>query len=398
MQSQSQSPYYRAEPGPLAAQPLDMDQPYPAPGPDGFHTVSFYAFFAIPAGELPALRDAIQAEWSRDLGVVGRIYIGEQGINAQLSIPAERTRGLRAWLEQHAAFSGRISRFNWAIEHRRAFKALHVRVRPMVALDAPVALETLAREPEYLSPAEWEQALRQEGPGALLIDMRNTYEYRIGRFQNAVCPDADTFRDEMELVRGMCRGRPPDAPIYMYCTGGIRCSVAGAILKAEGHANVKTLQGGVIAYGRHVRSSPGSQSIYRGKNFTFDKRLGEEVTDDVLAQCDQCGAACDTFTNCANTSCNLLFIQCPACAARHRRTCGNALCLERARMSHDELVRNRMGPIWNYHMRIHPEKVFGRDGVARHPQSHHHHHRSPLPAGGAEAREDERKCTAGVVE
>ncbi|KAJ2399955.1 hypothetical protein GGI10_006307 [Coemansia sp. RSA 2530] len=198
--------------------------------------------------------------------------------------------------------------------------------------------------------------------------MRNNYEFRIGQFQGAVCPDVDTFREEMAAVRTMCKERQDKrAPIYMYCTGGIRCSIAGAILKSEGYENVKTLQGGVVAYGKHVRERPegAANSLYRGKNFTFDKRLGEEVTAEVLAKCDQCGGPCDSFTNCANRSCNLLFIQCPKCAEKHHNTCGHATCIERSHMSHEELIKNRRPTVWSYHLRVRPDKVFGKDGIAR---------------------------------
>ncbi|KAI8323184.1 Rhodanese-like protein, partial [Martensiomyces pterosporus] len=293
-----------------------------------FFTISFYSFFDIPERTVQSMRDKIQKEWVEDLGVVGRIYICEQGINAQLSIPESNTQALRSWLESSSLFSGRIPKFNWAIEHRRAFKALHVRVRPLVAAGEALDLGTLEHEPEYLKPQDWENELREaqrsQESQPLLIDMRNSYEFRIGKFEGAVCPDVDTFREEMDAVRSMCKGKGKKEPIYMYCTGGIRCSVAGAILKSEGYENVKTLQGGVIAYGRHIREQENGQesSLYHGKNFTFDKRLGEEVTSEVLAKCDQCGGPCDTFTNCANTSCNLLFIQCPDCAAKHDHTCG----------------------------------------------------------------------------
>ncbi|KAJ2608939.1 hypothetical protein H4S08_004258 [Coemansia sp. RSA 1365] len=358
------SPYYRNTLGQLPRQANDMDRPYPSTTEDGYYTISFYSFFAIPESRLQALRDKIQNEWGKDLNIVGRIYIYDQGINAQLSIPEDNVEELRKWLEDNHTFTGRIPPFNWAIEHRRAFKSLHVRVRPLVATDIPLSLETLSREPEYLQPDEWERELRDLDKDALLVDMRNNYEYRIGRFENAVCPDVDTFREEMKVVRDMCKTR--DQPIYMYCTGGIRCSIAGAILKSEGHTNVKTLQGGVVAYGKYVRNNPNKQlSIFRGKNFTFDKRLGEEVTTDILSKCDQCGGECDTFTNCANTSCNLLFVQCSKCAEKHHRTCGTKLCIKRAQMSHEELVKDRMGPIWNYHLRVRPEKVFDEHGVAQ---------------------------------
>ncbi|KAJ2162822.1 hypothetical protein GGF46_000386 [Coemansia sp. RSA 552] len=349
-----------------------MDQPYPQATEDGYLTISFYSFFEIPEHRLQLLHDRILSEWSQRLGVVGRIYIYDQGINAQLSVPAENARALREWLETNQTLSGRVPRFNWALEHRRAFRALHVRIRPLVGTDRPLDLETLGHEPEYLGPEDWERELRERGDGALLVDMRNQYEHRVGRFENAVCPSVDTFREEIGVVRKMCRERGPDEPIYMYCTGGIRCSVAGAILKAEGHTNIKTLQGGVIAYGRHVQErAAGGESLFRGKNFTFDKRLGEEVTSEVLSKCDQCGGSCDRFTNCANVSCNLLFIQCPSCAARHQHTCGNALCIERAQMPEAERAKRPLGPMWDYHQCIRPDKAFGEDGIARPDNTSH---------------------------
>ncbi|KAJ1665200.1 hypothetical protein IW140_003533 [Coemansia sp. RSA 1813] len=375
---ETRSPYFRNQKEEeLEPQPLGMDQPYPEITEDGYYTISFYSFFVIPEESVAATRDKIQLEWSRDFGVVGRIYVCGEGINAQLSIPRDNTQRLREWLESNAIFRGRIPRFNWAIEHRRAFKAFHVRVRPLVATGGQLDMETLSHEPQYLDPEEWDSELRalqaknkddpEHQPAPLLIDMRNNYEARIGKFEGAVCPDVDTFRDEMNAVREMCKGRAKSEPIYMYCTGGIRCSVAGAILKTKGYENVKTLKGGVVAYGRHVRgrSDGEKSSLFRGKNFTFDKRLGETVTSQVLAACDQCGDPCDVFTNCANTSCNLLFIQCASCAEKHHHTCGSKLCIDRANMTHDELVKNRMPPIWDYRTRIHPEKVFGRDWIAR---------------------------------
>ncbi|KAJ1821535.1 hypothetical protein LPJ56_003225 [Coemansia sp. RSA 2599] len=367
------SPYLHPQPGPLQPQPLDLDEPYPPPPEDNYYTISFYSFFDIPTDKAVRLRDQLQKEWSRDLQIVGRIYICEQGINAQLSIPVENTRMLRQWLETHPVYAGRIPRFNWAIEHRRAFKALHVRVRPLVATGSEFTLQDLSHEPEYMGPEQWEAELQQQPSSddnkPLLIDMRNSYEFRIGKFSGAVCPDVDTFREEMNVVREMCKDRGKKEPIYMYCTGGIRCSVAGAILKSEGYENVKTLRGGVIAYGNYIRSHPEktASSLFRGKNFTFDKRLGEEVTSEVLSRCDQCGGPCDTFTNCANRSCNLLFIQCPSCAEKHQHTCGTDLCRERAQMSHEELIKNRMPSIWNYHLRVRPEKIFGQDGIAQAP-------------------------------
>ncbi|KAJ2447797.1 hypothetical protein H4S00_002799 [Coemansia sp. D1744] len=346
----------------LPPQLSTMDAPYPVPGSDGFVTLSFYSFFSLQS--IQTTRSHLQAQWEA-LGIVGRVYVSNEGINAQLSVPFAKIIDLREWLEHSTVFRGRISRFNWALEHSQAFKALHVRVRPLVAAGVEVGLDVLANEPEYVEPKDWGKEL--DTPDALVLDMRNTYEYRVGRFDNAVCPDVDTFREELDQVRTMCSTRPRDAPILMYCTGGIRCSVAGAVLRGDGLTNVKTLRGGVIAYGQHVRKTQETQeSRFRGKNFTFDKRRGEVVTSEILAKCDQCGSECDTFVNCAHTSCNLLFIQCPGCAEKHKKTCGRELCVERAQLSHEERVKQKLPPQWSHRERVRPELVF-RDGVAHNP-------------------------------
>ncbi|KAJ1855898.1 hypothetical protein LPJ76_002915 [Coemansia sp. RSA 638] len=343
----------------LPAQLPTMDAPYPSPGSDGFVTLSFYSFFSI--NSVQTVRSHVQSQWET-LGIVGRVYVSEEGVNAQLSVPFAKIVHLREWLEQDSVFRGRISKFNWALEHSQAFKALHVRVRPLVAAGVQVGLDVLAHEPEYVEPCDWAQEL--DTPNALVLDMRNTYEYRVGRFDNAVCPDVDTFREELDQVRTMCATRSRDSPILMYCTGGIRCSVAGAVLRRDGLTNVKTLRGGVIAYGQHVRKT--GKSRFRGKNFTFDKRRGEPVTSEILSKCDQCGNECDTFVNCAHTSCNLLFIQCTKCAEKHIGTCGRSLCVERAQMSHEERVKHKLPPQWSHRERVRPELVFW-DGVAHNP-------------------------------
>ncbi|KAJ2722644.1 hypothetical protein GGI07_003171 [Coemansia sp. Benny D115] len=365
-QEQQKSPYLHTSSTPLPPHPVTIDQPYPPIPEDSHYTISFYSFFPLTTEQATNLRDQLQNEWSEKLGIVGRIYICEQGINAQLSIPVENTLELRQWLESHDNFRGRIPKFNWALEHRRAFKALHVRMRPLVSTGTPLTLQDLENEPEYLDPEQWDKELRENNPQ--LIDMRNSYEYRIGRFSGAVCPDVDTFREELSVVRDLCH-EDKKKPIYMYCTGGIRCSVAGAVLKSEGYENIKTLRGGVIAYGRHVREAEQGRekSLFRGKNFTFDKRLGEQVTQEVLAKCDQCGEPHDVFTNCANRSCNLLFIQCPKCAEKHEHTCGTDLCRQRAKMPHEELIKNRMPSMWSYSLRVRPQKVFDENGIARFP-------------------------------
>ena len=109
----------------------------------------------------------------------------------------------------------------------------------------------------------------------------------------------------------------------MYCTGGIRCEKASAWLKHKGFQNVFQLNGGIIEYARQVNEH-GLENKFIGKNFVFDERLGERISNDIISVCHQCGKPCDTHTNCKNDGCHLLFIQCEDCAEKLNGCCSEA--------------------------------------------------------------------------
>jgi UPF0176 protein len=111
--------------------------------------------------------------------------------------------------------------------------------------------------------------------------------------------------------------------IIMYCTGGIRCEKASAYMLHKGFKNVFHLEGGIINYARQAKEAA-LESKFIGKNFVFDNRLGERITDDIIAKCHQCGKPADTHTNCKNNGCHLLFIQCESCAAEYDGCCSTA--------------------------------------------------------------------------
>ncbi|OMJ24137.1 UPF0176 protein [Smittium culicis] len=343
--------------------------------------------------------------------ITGRIYIDKIGINAQISFKKDLVKATRLMLESIPSLTARIPTFNFALSHNRAFKKLHVRIRPLVSVGQNLDLDVLNKEPEYLTPSEWHNELSDllnkdllehnthasgcdsnscsttacshtdsNDSSPVLIDMRNFYENKVGTFKGAICPDVDTFREEMSYIKQKY-SKNKKKSIYMYCTGGIRCSVAGAILKNEGFENVKTLRGGVIAYGQWIKSSsvatststsetipiessnnikPNKQkSLFIGKNFTFDKRLGERVTSDILSNCHQCNAPSDTYTNCANKTCNILFIQCPACMEKYHNTCGSSHCIEQIKKPAEQIKSEKAPTIHPYRHRIRPELVFG---------------------------------------
>ena len=127
----------------------------------------------------------------------------------------------------------------------------------------------------------------------------------------------------------------------MYCTGGIRCEKASAYFKHQGFKNVYQLEGGIINYAKQIKEE-NLESKFIGKNFVFDHRLGERITDDIISQCHQCGNPCDNHTNCLNDGCHLLFIQCDTCKNTMENCC-SAECLETTHLPLDEQIKLRIG-------------------------------------------------------
>ena len=161
-----------------------------------------------------------------------------------------------------------------------------------------------------------------ESDDVVLVDMRNHYESEIGHFKNAVTPDVDTFRDSLDLIEEDLKDHKEDKKLVMYCTGGIRCEKASAYYKHKGFKQVYQLEGGIIEYARQVEQLK-LENKFKGKNFVFDHRRGERITDEIISNCHQCGKPCDTHVNCANEACHLLFIQCDECAEAMNHTCSD---------------------------------------------------------------------------
>lgn len=296
-------------------------------------TVSFYRYVIIEDPQ--TLRDQLYADWYT-MGVLGRVYLAKEGINAQISVPEHRVGQFINYLDNTPYFAEMPMK--WAVEDDPlAFLKLKMKVRPKIVADG---LEDgtfdVTNVGRHLTAEEFNAALQEKG--TIVVDMRNHYESEIGRFENALCPDVDTFREEIEYVTKVLEDKK-DAKILMYCTGGVRCEKASAYLKHKGFQNVNQLYGGIIEYARQIKELS-LDSKFRGKNFVFDERLGERITDDIIARCHQCGTPCDTHTNCANDDCHLLFIQCPACAEKHAGCCSEQ-CHDIIHLPQDERIKIR---------------------------------------------------------
>jgi len=267
-------------------------------------TLSYYKYYQL--GNPLFFRDYLYVKYN-EIGVMGRVYVAREGINAQISVPKTN------WQQFMAVHNDIIflqdNRLNIAREDNgKSFYKLKIKVRPKIVADG-LNDETfdVTDGGKHLDAKNF-NAITGNEKETLIVDMRNHYESEIGHFKNAIKPDVDTFRDSLPIVLETLK-EEKDKNIVMYCTGGIRCEKASAWFKHQGFKNVYQLDGGIIEYSRQVEEE-GLENKFIGKNFVFDERLGERISNEVIAQCHQCGAPCDTHTNCKNEACHLLFIQC----------------------------------------------------------------------------------------
>ena len=277
-------------------------------------TISFYQYF--PISDPKQFRDDLYKALN-ELKVFGRIYVAHEGINAQVSVPSGNFEQLKNYLWSIEPLNG--IRLNFAMDNDgKSFWVLKIKVREKIVADGITDPSfSMKKKGRYVNAAQMNELLQDEN--TIVIDMRNHYEYEVGHFVKALEIPSDTFREQLPIAVEMMK-QEKDKNIIMYCTGGIRCEKASAYMLHNGFNHVFHLEGGIINYAREAKAA-GLESKFIGKNFVFDDRLGERITDDVIANCHQCGQPADTHTNCRNDGCHLLFIQCAACAAMYDGCC-----------------------------------------------------------------------------
>lgn len=298
-------------------------------------TISFYQYF--PISNPQEFRDYLYKNLSA-IKVFGRIYIAKEGINAQVSVPDYNFNVFKELLYSIEPLHN--LRLNIAVDDDgKSFWVLKIKVRDKIVADGIEDQSfSMLQKGRYVNAAQMNDLLKDIN--TVVIDMRNHYEYEVGHFENAMEVPSDTFREQLPMAAEMMKGKE-DKNIIMYCTGGIRCEKASAYMLHNGFKNVFHLEGGIINYAREIKVQ-GLESKFTGKNFVFDNRLGERITEDIIAKCHQCGNPCDTHTNCKNNGCHLLFIQCSECAEKYQGCCSNE-CLETIHLPDERQKQIRSG-------------------------------------------------------
>jgi UPF0176 protein len=298
-------------------------------------TISFYCYFTIP--DPAQFRDELYKAFEA-LGVLGRIYVAHEGINAQLSLPTNNLEAFRDHLYSYEPLKN--TRLNTAVhDDGKSFYVLDIKVRKNIVADGITDPDfNMENKGRYVNAEEFNKLT--EDPGTVVIDMRNHYEFEVGHFENAIEVPSDTFREQLPMAVDMMEEKR-DKNIIMYCTGGIRCEKASAYMLHKGFKNVFHLEGGIIHYTNQVKEK-GLDNKFHGKNFVFDQRLGERITDEIIATCHQCGKPADTHVNCANDACHLLFIQCDECREKFENCCSKE-CVEFIHLPEEEQKKLRSG-------------------------------------------------------
>ena len=280
-------------------------------------TISFYHYFLIDDPKL--FRDQLYILF-KALNVFGRIYIAHEGINAQLSVPSSQFEDLKETMDSIEGLKG--LRLNAAVDDDgKSFFVLKIKVREKIVADGlNDEVFDFSKRGKYVNAEQYNQLTKDKE--TIVVDMRNHYEYEVGHFENAIEIPSDTFREQLPMAADMLKEHK-NKNIIMYCTGGIRCEKASAYMLQQGFNNVYHLEGGIIQYAQ-VAKKENLPLKFIGKNFVFDERRGERITEEIISKCHQCGKPADTHTNCENQACHLLFIQCDECKLAMKNCCTEA--------------------------------------------------------------------------
>ena len=224
---------------------------------------AFYKFVKLP--DTQALRSVLMAE-ARARGIRGTILLAAEGINGTIAGEPRELAEMMSVIRAMPEFSDLESKESHA--ETMPFGRMKVRLkREIVTMGVP-DLDPARLVGTYVAPEDWNALIAR--PDVLVIDTRNSFEFRAGTFANAVDPQTKSFGEFPAYVEKELAGMK-DRPIAMFCTGGIRCEKATSYMRQQGFENVFHLKGGILKY---LEVIPPDRSLWAGTCFVFDEREG----------------------------------------------------------------------------------------------------------------------------
>ncbi len=268
----------------------------------------YYKFVQV---DDPEAERAQQLAWGTELGLRGRVIIAHEGINGTLSGMTADAEEYMARMHRHELFEG--IEFKFDPHDQQAFKRLSVKVRPEI-VTLGMDVDSINHTGKHLEPKEFRDKLSD--PNALILDIRNDYEFEMGRFRGAVRPPLESFREFPTWIADHF-GNDKDRPILTYCTGGIRCEKLTAYLVEQGYRDVYQLHGGIVTY---AKDPDVKGEGFDGDCFMFDDRLSVPVGPPVN-KCEGCEEPTSRYVNCTNVDCNRLYFLCADCESTRGLAC-----------------------------------------------------------------------------
>ncbi len=282
-----------------------------------YQTLLYYCYSRIEDAEQFASN---HLQFCKSLNLVGRIIVADEGLNGTVSGTVESCKIYMDTL--HA--DPRFSKIDFKIDdvEEPSFIKMHCRYKAEIVhsgLRDPGIINPEKKTGIHLEPADFVKM--KDDQDVVIVDVRSNYEHAIGRFRNAVTFDIENFRDFPAMINELAQYK--DKKIVTYCTGGIKCEKASALLLHEGFENVYQLHGGIIKYGKEAGGED-----FEGKCYVFDNRVAVDVNTVnpvVISTCRNCGEHTTKMINCANPECNEHFTQCDACGEELDGAC-SAIC------------------------------------------------------------------------
>ena len=280
-----------------------------------YQTLLYYCYSRIKGAEQFA-SDHLQ--FCKSLNLVGRIIVADEGLNGTVSGTEESCKIYMDTL--HA--DPRFSKIDFKIDdvEEPSFIKMHCRYKAEIVhsgLRDPSIINPELKTGIHLEPEDFVNMKDDED--VVIVDVRSNYEHSIGRFKNAITFDIDNFRDFPQQINELAKFK--NKKIVTYCTGGIKCEKASALLLHEGFENVYQLHGGIIKYGKEAGGED-----FEGKCYVFDNRVAVDVNSvnpKVISTCRNCGSHTTKMINCANPECNEHFTQCDACGEKLDGACSD---------------------------------------------------------------------------
>ena len=283
-----------------------------------YKVIAIYCFTEIDKNSIMEFRENILSYETNNIS--GLIILGEEGINGTICGPEESLDKLIKYIKKFLKKNDLNEKISFS--DKSIFKKLKVRIKSEIVTIGIKDINPKSINGIYLDADKWNELIKDES--TILIDTRNFYEVNLGTFKNAINPKTNNFREFPKWVEENLEKKVKDIKnhkIAMFCTGGIRCEKASAYLKHHGFEDVNQLHGGIIDYNRQLKQDISLKNHFEGRNFVFDERRGERVSNDIISSCHQCGKAYDVHVNCSNVNCNLLFIQCDSCKKKYQNCC-----------------------------------------------------------------------------